>query len=61
MRKSRYSKEQIIRVLRQVEAGQKVKDVITARRPCNHVETRILNARKWGAGQTTPRLWFGQR
>ena len=28
MRKSRYSEEQIIRVLQQVEAGQKVKDVI---------------------------------
>ena len=28
MRKSRYSQEQIIRVLRQVESGQKVKDVI---------------------------------
>jgi len=27
MRKSRYSQEQIIRVLRQVESGQKVKDV----------------------------------
>jgi putative transposase len=28
MRKSRYSEEQIIRVLHQVEAGQKVKDVV---------------------------------
>ena len=28
MRKSRVSEEQIIRVLRQVESGQKVKDVI---------------------------------
>jgi putative transposase len=28
MRKSRYSEEQIIRALRQVESGQKVKDVI---------------------------------
>lgn len=28
MRKSRYSEEQIIRVLQQVESGQKVKDVI---------------------------------
>ena len=28
MRKSRYSEEKIIRVLHQVEAGQKVKDVI---------------------------------
>lgn len=28
MRKSRYSEEKIIRVLQQVEAGQKVKDVI---------------------------------
>ena len=28
MRKSRYSEAQIIRVLRQVESGQKVKDVI---------------------------------
>ena len=27
MRKSRYSEEQIIRVIKQVEAGQKVKDV----------------------------------
>jgi len=27
MRKSRYSQEQIIRVLRQVESGQKVKEV----------------------------------
>jgi putative transposase len=28
MRKSRYSEEKIIRVLQQVESGQKVKDVI---------------------------------
>ncbi len=28
MRKSRYSEEKIIRVLQQVEAGQKVKDVV---------------------------------
>jgi putative transposase len=28
MRKSRYSEEKIIRVLKQVESGQKVKDVI---------------------------------
>ena len=28
MRKSRYSEEKIIRVLHQVEAGQKVKDVV---------------------------------
>lgn len=28
MRKSRYSEEQIIRVLGQVESGQKVKDVV---------------------------------
>ena len=28
MRKSRYSEEKIIRVLKQVEAGEKVKDVI---------------------------------
>lgn len=44
MRKSRYSKEQIIRVLRQVESGQKVKDVIREHGISENTHSRVKSS-----------------